>query len=219
MKEDGIICIEAPNLVTLIENLEYDTIYHEHLSYLSLKPLRDFCKKVHMDIFNVEFHDIHGGSFRYFFGREKLRKITENVPKYIQLEEEKGIYTKSRLEKFALDVKNQKRELNSLLWNLKKEGKKIVGISAPAKGNALTNYCKISPDLLDYITELNPLKIGKFSPGMHIPIVEEKRLLIDKPDYGLILAWNFADEIIKNNQKFVENGGKFIIPIPHPRIV
>ena len=112
MKEDGIICIEAPNLVTLIENLEYDTIYHEHLSYLSLKPLRDFCKKVHMDIFDVEFHNIHGGSFRYFFGREKLRKITENVPKYIQLEEEKGIYTKSRLEKFALDVKNQKRELN-----------------------------------------------------------------------------------------------------------
>ena len=81
------------------------------------------------------------------------------------------------------------------------------------------NYCKIGSDLLDYITELNPLKIGKFSPGMHIPIVEEKRLLIDKPDYGLILAWNFADEIIKNNQKFVENGGKFIIPIPHPRIV
>jgi SAM-dependent methyltransferase len=219
LKEDGIVCIEAPNLVALIENLEYDTIYHEHLSYLSLKPLRDFCKKMHMDIFNVEFHEMHGGSFRYFIGREKLRKINENIPKYLQLEEEKGIYKKSRLEKFALDVKNQKEELNSLLWNLKREGKKIVGISAPAKGNALMNYCKISSDLLDYITELNPLKIGKFSPGMHIPIVEEKRLLIDKPDYGLLLAWNFADEIIKNNQKFVENGGKFIIPIPHPRIV
>ena len=219
LKEDGIVCIEAPNLIALIENLEYDTIYHEHLSYLSLKPLRDFCKKMHMDIFNVEFHEMHGGSFRYFIGREKLRKINENIPKYLQLEEEKGIYKKSRLEKFALDVKNQKEELNSLLWNLKRDGKKIVGISAPAKGNALMNYCKISSDLLDYITELNPLKIGKFSPGMHIPIVEEKRLLIDKPDYGLLLAWNFADEIIKNNQKFVENGGKFIIPIPHPRIV
>tara|TARA_Y100000310_G_scaffold65217_1_gene60726 strand:+ start:584 stop:1726 length:1143 start_codon:yes stop_codon:yes gene_type:complete len=219
LKEDGIVCIEAPNLVALIENLEYDTIYHEHLSYLSLKPLRDFCKKMHMDIFNVEFHEMHGGSFRYFIGREKLRKINENIPKYLQLEEEKGIYKKSRLEKFALDVKNQKEELNSLLWNLKREGKKIVGISAPAKGNTLMNYCKIGPDLLDYLTELNPLKIGKFSPGMHIPIVDEKRLLIDKPDYGLLLAWNFADEIIKNNQEFAENGGKFIIPIPHPRIV
>jgi len=219
LNEKGIICIEAPQLITLIENLEYDTIYHEHLSYLSLKPLRDFCKKMHMEIFNVEFYEIHGGSFRYFIGREKSRKISENVSKFLQLEEEKQIYEKARLEKFALDVKNQKEELNSLLWNLKKEGKKIVGISAPAKGNALTNYCKISPDLLEYITELNPLKIGKFSPGMHIPIVKEERLLIDKPDYGLILAWNFADEIIKNNQKFVENGGKFIIPIPHPRIV
>ena len=219
LNENGIICIEAPQLMTLIENLEYDTIYHEHLSYLSLKPLRDFCKKMHMDIFNVEFYEIHGGSFRYFIGRENMREISENIPKFLELEEQKEIYKKSRLEKFALDVKNQKEELNSLLWKLKKEGKKIVGISAPAKGNALTNYCKISPDLMDYITELNPLKIGKFSPGMHIPIVEEDRLLIDKPDYGLILAWNFADEIIKNNQKFVENGGKFIIPIPHPKIV
>ena len=219
LNENGIICIEAPQLMTLIENLEYDTIYHEHLSYLSLKPLRDFCKKMHMDIFNVEFYEIHGGSFRYFIGRENLREISENIPKFLELEEQKEIYKKSRLEKFALDVKNQKQELNSLLWKLKKEGKKIVGISAPAKGNALTNYCKIGPDLMDYITELNPLKIGKFSPGMHIPIVEEDRLLIDKPDYGLILAWNFADEIIKNNQKFVENGGKFIIPIPHPKIV
>ena len=219
LNENGIICIEAPQLMTLIENLEYDTIYHEHLSYLSLRPLRDFCKKMHMDIFNVEFYEIHGGSFRYFIGRENMREISENIPKFLELEEQKEIYKKSRLEKFALDVKNQKEELNSLLWKLKKEGKKIVGISAPAKGNALTNYCKISPDLMDYITELNPLKIGKFSPGMHIPIVEEDRLLIDKPDYGLILAWNFADEIIKNNQKFVENGGKFIIPIPHPKIV
>ena len=219
LNENGIICIEAPQLMTLIENLEYDTIYHEHLSYLSLRPLRDFCKKMHMDIFNVEFYEIHGGSFRYFIGRENLREISENIPKFLELEEQKEIYKKSRLEKFALDVKNQKEELNSLLWKLKKEGKKIVGISAPAKGNALTNYCKISPDLMDYITELNPLKIGKFSPGMHIPIVEEDRLLIDKPDYGLILAWNFADEKIKNNQKFVENGGKFIIPIPHPKIV
>ena len=205
LNENGIICIEAPQLMTLIENLEYDTIYHEHLSYLSLKPLRDFCKKMHMDIFNVEFYEIHGGSFRYFIGRENMREISENIPKFLELEEQKEIYKKSRLEKFALDVKNQKEELNSLLWKLKKEGKKIVGISAPAKGNALTNYCKISPDLMDYITELNPLKIGKFSPGMHIPIVEEDRLLIDKPDYGLILAWNFADEIIKNNQNFVEN--------------
>lgn len=219
LSKDGIIVIEVPHLISLLENLEYDTIYHEHLSYLSLKPLKDFCKKLGMDVFNVEFQDIHGGSLRYFIGREGLREISGNISKCLQLEEDKGIYKKERLEKFASDVKNQKKELNSLLWGLKKEGKKLIGISAPAKGIALTNYCKIGPDLLDYITEKNPLKIGKFSPGMHIPIIEEEKILEDKPDYGLILAWNFAGEIIMNNQKFKENGGKFIIPIPHPHIV
>ena len=215
----GIIVIEAPYLITLLDNLEYDTIYHEHLSYLSLKPLKDFCKKRGMDIFNVEYNEIHGGSLRFFIGREGLREISNNISNHLQLEEEKGIYKEEKLEKFAEDVKNHKKELNTLLWNLKKEGKKIVGISAPAKGNALTNYCKIGPDVLDYITEKNPLKIGKFTPGMHIPIESDEKLLEDKPDYGLILAWNFAEEIIKNNQQFRDNGGKFIIPIPHPKIV
>lgn len=219
LTNDGIIVIEAPNMFSLIGNLEYDTIYHEHLSYLSLKPIVKFCKNFEIEVFDVEFNSIHGGTYRYFFGKIGTRKISENVNKFIKLEEEKRIFEKNRLLEFAEDVKKHKIELNTLLWSLKKDGKKIVGISAPAKGNALTNYCKIGTDLLDYITEVNPLKIGKFTPGMHIPIVSEDRLLEDKPDYGLILAWNFADSIISNNQKFRENGGKFIIPIPHPIIV
>ena len=210
LNENGIICIEAPQLMTLIENLEYDTIYHEHLSYLSLKPLRDFCKKMHMDIFNVEFYEIHGGSFRYFIGRENLREISENIPKFLELEEQKEIYKKSRLEKFALDVKNQKQELNSLLWKLKKEGKKIVGISAPAKGNALTNYCKIGPDLMDYITELNPLKIGKFSPGTHIPIMPVSYFHDNLPDVAYLFAWNHREEIFEKEKDFIKKGGKWI---------
>jgi|TARA_B110000438_G_scaffold193533_1_gene185114 2-polyprenyl-3-methyl-5-hydroxy-6-metoxy-1,4-benzoquinol methylase len=219
LSNDGIIVIEAPYLITLLDDLEYDTIYHEHLSYISVKPLKEFCKKMNMDIFDAELNDIHGGSLRLFIGRKDVREISKNIETLLNLEEEKGIYKKERLEKFSNDVKQQKKELNMLLWNLKKEGKKIVGISAPAKGNALTNYCKISTDLLDYITEKSPLKIGKFTPGMHIPILSDDKLLEDKPDYGLILAWNFADEIIKNNEEFRKNGGKFIIPIPHPKIV
>ena len=219
LSNDGIIVIEAPYLITLLDDLEYDTIYHAHLSYISVKPLKEFCKKMNMDIFNAELNDIHGGSLRLFIGRKDVREISKNIETLLNLEEEKGIYKKERLEKFSNDVKQQKKELNMLLWNLKKEGKKIVGISAPAKGNALTNYCKISTDLLDYITEKSPLKIGKFTPGMHIPILSDDKLLEDKPDYGLILAWNFADEIIKNNEEFRKNGGKFIIPIPHPKIV
>ena len=219
LDNDGIIVIEAPYLITLLDNLEYDTIYHEHLSYISLKPLNTFCKKLKMDVFDMEFNEIHGGSVRLFIGREGIRNISENIEKFLKLEEEKQIYNNERLKKFSNDVKAQKRELNILLWKLKSEGKKIVGISAPAKGNALTNYCKIGTDLLDYITEKNPLKIGKYTPGMHIPISSDDKLLEDKPDYGLILAWNFAEEIIKNNEQFRKNGGKFIIPIPHPKIV
>ena len=219
LSNDGIIVIEAPYLITLLDNLEYDTIYHEHLSYISLKPLKEFCKKIDMDIFDAELNNIHGGSLRFFIGRKGIRDISKNIETLLKLEEEKRIYKKERLEKFSNDVKEQKKELNMLLWKLKREGKKIVGISAPAKGNALTNYCKIGTDLLDYITEKSPLKIGKFTPGMHIPILSDSKLLEDKPDYGLILAWNFADEIIKNNEQFRKNGGKFIIPIPHPRIV
>ena len=219
LSNEGIIVIEAPYLVTLLDNLEYDTIYHEHLSYISLKPLNTFCKKLEMDIFDIEFNEIHGGSLRLFIGRKGVREISKNIEKFLRLEEEKQIYSNERLKRFSNEVKEQKKELSVLLWKLKSEGKKIVGISAPAKGNALTNYCKIGTDLLDYITEKNPLKIGKFTPGMHIPILSDDKLLEDKPDYGLILAWNFAEEIIKNNEQFRKNGGKFIIPIPHPKIV
>jgi ABC-type Fe3+-hydroxamate transport system substrate-binding protein len=109
--------------------------------------------------------------------------------------------------------------LLELLNELKKDGKKIVGISAPAKGNTLLNYCKIDSEILDYVTERNPFKIGKFTPGMHIPVYSDEKLLEDQPDYALILAWNFADEIIKNNSLYQEKGGKFIIPTSKPKII
>ncbi len=105
------------------------------------------------------------------------------------------------------------------MTTLKQKGNIIVGVGAPAKGMTLLNYCKIDNNILDYITEKSTLKIGKFTPGMHIPIVSEDKLLDDKPDYGLILAWNFAEEIIKNNQEYRDKGGKFIIPIPKPKII
>ena len=121
--------------------------------------------------------------------------------------------------KFAKNVKDHRSKLLKLLFNLKKSGKTIVAISAPAKGNTLLNYCKIGTETIDYITEKNPMKIGKFSPGMHIPIFSDKKLISGKPDYALVLAWNFADEIMKNNHYFKSNKGKFIIPLPFPKII
>lgn len=219
LNEDGIIVIEAPYLLHLIENMEYDTIYHEHLSYLSVKPMVEFCKRFGFEIFDIKEQTIHGGTLRYFISRKNKKEITKEVSNYLKIEVEKEIYSEKKLNDFANLVKNHRKELLQLLHELKKNGKKIVGISAPAKGNTLLNYCKIDSEILDYVTERNPFKIGKFTPGMHIPVYSDEKLLEDQPDYALILAWNFADEIIQNNSKYQENGGKFIIPTPKPRIV
>lgn len=217
--EDGIMVIEAPYLLNLIEKLEYDTIYHEHLSYLSVKPIANFCKQFDFELFDVEEQTIHGGTLRYFIGRKDKRKVSQNVSKYIKLENEQGLYSLEKLNNFAKYVGNHRIVLLQLLHDLKRDGKKIVALSAPAKGNTLLNYCKIGPELLDYATERNPLKINKFTPGMHIPVYPDEKLLEDQPDYALILAWNFADEIIKNNSEYRQRGGKFIIPIPNPTII
>lgn len=216
--EDGIIVIEAPYLLRLIENLEYDTIYHEHLSYLSVKPMIEFCKKFGFEVFDTEEQTIHGGTLRYFIGRKDNRKVSQNVSNCIKIEDEREIYSEKKLQNFARSVKDHRTALLQLLHELKINGKKIVAISAPAKGNTLLNYCKIDSEILDYVTERNPLKVGKFTPGMHIPVYSDEKLE-DQPDYALILAWNFADEIIQNNSKYREKGGKFIIPIPKPVIV
>ena len=217
--EDGIIVIEAPYLLNLIENLEYDTIYHEHLSYLSVKPMIKFLQKFGFEIFDIKKQFIHGGTLRYFISRKNKKVITQEVSNYLKLENDSGLYSKEKLNNFATLVKNHRTTLMELLNDLKKSGKKIVGISAPAKGNTLLNYCKIDSEILDYVTERNPFKIGKFTPGMHIPVYSDKKLLEDQPDYALILAWNFADEIIKNNSIYQERGGKFIIPTPKPKII
>jgi len=162
---------------------------------------------------------IHGGTMRYFIGKKGKQKISKNIAKFLKLENNTKIFSNKQLDNFAKKVESHRTELLKLLFDLKKSGKKIVGISAPAKGNTLLNYCKIGPETLDYITEKNPMKIGKYTPGMHIPVYSDKKLLTDKPDYALVLAWNFAEEIIKNNNLYQKNKGKFIIPLPRLKII
>jgi len=216
---DGVFIIEAPYFVDLIENMEYDTIYLDHLEYLSIKPLVNFFRIHDMEIFDVERYGIHGKSIRVFVCRNGQRKVSQNVQELLDLEQNKKIYEKETLDEFAKQVEQHKKDFVNLLRELKKQGKKIVGISSPAKGNTLLNYCKVHTDLIDYMTEKSVIKRGLYTPGMHIPIVGEEKLLEDKPDYGVIFAWNFADEIIKNNQEFSNLGGKFIKSIPSPVII
>ena len=217
LDEKGSFIIEAPYLTDLIKNLEYDTIYLEHLEYSSVKPLNKFFKKYDMEIFDIEKYGIHGNSIRVFTCREGEKPISRNVGRFVKLEEEAGIYEKKNLDSFAKRVENHKKDLTNLLRNLKGEGKRIIGISAPAKGNTILNYCNIGTELIDSLTEKSIIKRGHYTPGMHIPIIGEEEI-IGKVDYGVVFAWNFSDEIMKNNQEFSMRGGKFIIPIPYPII-
>ncbi|MEK6872939.1 MAG: methyltransferase domain-containing protein [Nanoarchaeota archaeon] len=221
LDHNGILVIEAPYFVDLIDKLEYDTIYLDHLEYLSVKPLVNFFKKNGLEVFDVERYEIHGNSIRVFVGKRGLREISNKVKEFIDLEEKSGIYKKEVLNEFARKISGHKKELLNLIYEIKKQGKRIVGVSAPAKGNTLLNYCKIDSELIDYMTEKSKIKINHFTPGMHIPIFEEEKLLKDSVDYGIIFAWNFAEEIIKNpvNRDFIKKGGKFIKPIPRPVIM
>lgn len=218
-EKKGIFIIEAPHFLHLVKSLEYDTIYHEHLSYISVGPLVSFFEKFGMEIIKVEQKDIHGGSIRIFVSNKGNYPVHHSVVDIIQLEKDEQLRDKDRLLLFAVKVQENKARLCQLIHQLKSEGKKIVAISAPAKGMTLLNYCKLDAQILDYATEKSALKIGLHTPGAHIPVFPDSHLLEDMPDYALLLAWNFSKEIISNNKEYRNRGGKFIIPIPVPEII
>lgn len=219
LKENGVFIFEAPYFVNLIKMIEYDTIYHEHLSYFSVKPLLRFFELFDMEVFDIDLVDIHGGSFRVYVGRKSQRPVSPVISQLLNEEEAMQLYSHKTMDHFADAVRKNKMDLTWLLHSLKHEGKRVVGVSAPAKGMTLLNYCKIGAELLDVVTEKSALKIGRFTPGMHIPVVSDSYLLEERPDYAMLLAWNFADEIMKNLHEYRDGGGKFIIPIPVPMII
>ena len=219
LASEGVLVIEAPYALEMIEKNEYDTIYHQHIGYLAVKPMQQFFTQYDMDLFDIEYKTIHGGTIRYFVGHKDSHRVSDSIEKYISKEEEFGLYDEVRLEQFRAGVELQRSQLQTLLLGLKMDGKKIVGVSAPAKGNTLLNYCGLDSSILDFTTERSQLKIGKYTPGSSIPIVSDDELLRVQPDYALILAWNFAEEIMKNLDDYKKAGGKFIIPIPYPIII
>lgn len=219
LNEHGVFIFEAPYFVNLVNSLEYDTIYHEHLSYLSVKPLLQFFKPFGMEIFDIQQRDIHGGSFRVWVTRAGRMPISPVVAEFVKREEDMGVHTLKVLNEFSLAVQQNRQELIWLLRRLKRDGKQLVGVSAPAKGMTLLNYCRIGTETLNFVTEKSTIKIGRFTPGTHIPVVSDNELIRQVPDYALLLAWNFAEEIIENLRAYRERGGKFIIPIPQPRVV
>jgi ubiquinone/menaquinone biosynthesis C-methylase UbiE len=218
-KKKGVFIIEVPHFYHLINYLEYDTIYHEHLSYITVKPLIIFFKKINLEIIDVQQRDIHGGSIRIFVSGVNNYKIKSRVAKICKMEDKAKLNSKNVLNNFQKKVIKNRMQLTLLLTKLKKMKKKIVVLSAPAKGMTLLNYCKIDNDFIDYATEKSSIKQGSYTPGGNIRVYADAKILKSKPDYALLLAWNFSKEIIKNNIKYLKSGGKFIIPIPNVKIV
>lgn len=216
---DGIFIFECPYFVNLLSSLEYDTIYHEHLSYVSVRPLVQFFAQFGMRIFDIREVDIHGGSFRIFVDRGVHEPKHGIVERFLAREKREGAHDIARLHRFAGDVARNRTQLTELLADLRRAGKRIAGVSAPAKGMTLLNYGRIGPETLDFVTEKARLKIGRYTPGTHIPVVRDLELMVQRPDYALLLAWNFAAEIMDNLREYRDGGGQFIIPIPEPHIV
>ncbi len=221
LKDDGIFVFEVHYLLDLIEKMQYDTLYHEHLYYHSITALTKFFKKLGMEIFDVQRIPIHEGSIRVFVknAKSKKYKILSSVNELLNLEKQKGLDIPSTFVKFGEDVKEHRTKLWSMLKKIKADGKKLIGYGAPGRGNTLLNYCKIGKDILDYVTDESPTRQGKFIPGMHVPIISPENIKKTKPDFALMLAWSYANEILAKEQEFIKGGGKFILPLPSPKII
>lgn len=219
LADDGIFVIEVPYLVDLLNNLEFDTIYHEHLSYFAVHPLVTLFSRFSMGIVDIDRISVHGGSLRIYVRKSADSLSSSSVNELLKLETEAKLDSLDTYRKFAEGVALVREDLLSLLKALKAQGARIAGYGAAAKGNTLLNYCKIGTDILDYITDTTPFKQGRYTPGMHIPVFPENRFHQASPDYALLLAWNYADEILQKEEEYRQAGGKFIVPIPKPRPV
>lgn len=220
LDKKGVFVAEFPYLIDLLQKKEFDTIYHEHLSYFSVKPLLRLIESHNLELFNVEKLAIHGGSIRIYVSfAGQFSKNTANINKLLELEKRENLQSLLTYTKFASFAYQKRQHLRQLLKNLKKSKKRIVGYGAAAKGNIFLNFVGIGNETLDYVVDSTDEKQGRLTPGTHIPISSESLLIKDKPDFALILAWNFAEEIISKNRQFQKRGGKFILTTPKIQII
>lgn len=219
LSDKGSVAIEAPYLIDFVEKNEFDTVYHEHYSYLSVHSMSYLFGKYGMEVFDVERVAIHGGSIVYFIGHRGAHPVTGNVKSLMDSERDKGLGKKETYVEFAKRAAALKSSLTALLKELKESGKRVAAYGAPAKGNTLLNYCGITTELVEYTVDKSPYKQNFYTPGAHLPVYHPDRLAQDMPDYVLMLAWNFADEILEQQKSYREQGGKFIIPIPEVRVL
>ena len=221
LKPRGVITMEFPHLLRLMEENQFDTIYHEHFTYFSFLTAERTFARHGLTVFDVEEVPTHGGSLRVYarHAEDGTKPISSQVIGLRTKEEKLGLDRLETYEAFGEQVKETKRKLLDFLIAAKRSGKSVAGYGAPGKGNTLLNYCGIRTDFLEYTVDRNPYKHGKFLPGTHIPIFSPERLRETRPDYILILPWNLKNEILAQLAYIKEWGGHLVVPIPHTQVV
>jgi SAM-dependent methyltransferase len=220
LKPEGVITLEFPHLEKLMAENQFDTIYHEHFSYFSFVVIERLAAKHNLKLIDVEQISTHGGSLRIYLAHlDSSHAPSQHVKNLLDHERQSGFDDLETYQGFSAQVRRTKRQLLSFLIKAKNQGKTICGYGAPGKGNTLLNYCGIGVDFLDFTVDRNPYKHGRYTPGMHIPILPVSAIDEAKPDYVLILPWNLKNEIVQQMRHIEEWGGQFIIPIPDVEVI
>lgn len=221
LKEDGVITMEFPHLMQLVDNNQFDTIYHEHFSYLSFYTVKQIFESCGLILFDVEEIPTHGGSLRIYAKHKEDtgKEISQNVSDLMNKEMKKGMHNPAYYQNFQQKALQVKLDFTEFLIGQKKDGKKVAGYGAAAKGNTLLNFCGIKNDLVEFVTDANPHKQNKWLPASHIPVVSEEVLKQSKPHFVIIFPWNIKEEIIQQLDYIKEWNGKFVIPIPQLEVL
>lgn len=219
LKPTGVLQFEDPYLGDIIKKTSYDQIYDEHVFLFSAHSIKHLFGLEDLELVDVIPQSTHGGSMRYVLARKGAYPVKESVFKLLKEEKMLGLNSFEKLLNFASNVEQSKLDLINLLKSLKSKGKTIAGYGATSKSTTILNYCKIGPDLIDYITDTTPLKQGKLTPGMHIPVVSHEHFLTNPPDYSFLFAWNHAEEIMSKEVQYTRSGGKWIVHVPEVKIL
>jgi hypothetical protein len=219
LKPGGVFVIEMHYLLDLIEQVAFDTVYHEHVSYWALGPMKQLFESNDMAIVDAERVPLHHGQLRVHVQRQSEGKVRPRVAEILAAEKAAGLDRFETYKRFADRAQKIKNDLHETLTAFGRTGQRVAGYGAPAKGNTLLGFLEIGPELLPYIVDRSPLKQGLYTPGTHIPVVAPDRLLADQPDYVLLLAWNFVDEIMAQQSEYLKRGGRFMVPVPEVRVL